>query len=184
MDAFEKFLRQYFISPMFHNHWVDSNQSNSDIDNQINNIEMEVATTKKALDGLLSITENLANPQVLDKIQELTVSITERSDAIQELEESKGTGNKKQSLEETLSLLDLAFNTDDTTESIKTRVKLKQLLNATFDYFEMTRVDSSNGKVLHYLIDLGFKGKSWKYQSIDAPTAYPPHEPTGRLVSV
>lgn len=171
MDAFEKFLRQYFLSPMFHNQWVNSNDKNVEIDREIASIKVTIDSTKVALEGLLSITENLANPLVLKKVEELSESLTEYSKKIEELESRKGSGNKRQSLEETSKLIDLAFDVEDGSENIAARVQLKQLLNATFDYFELTRVDSDNGKVLHYLIDLGFKQKTWKYQSIDAPTA-------------
>ncbi|SBO11728.1 hypothetical protein VME0621_03864 [Vibrio mediterranei] len=171
MDAFEKFLRQYFISPMFHNQWVSADQANLDIEREINRLRLEQEESNKALQGLLSVIESNPNPLILQKVSELSASVKERSDTIAEFEDSKGSGNKRQSLEETVKLLDLAFSPEDNSEIIKARVKLKQLLNACFDYFEMTRVDSDNGKVLWYSIELGFKGDSFKYKSIDAPTA-------------
>ncbi|GEA50041.1 site-specific recombinase [Vibrio inusitatus NBRC 102082] len=171
MDAFEKFLRQYFMSPIFHNHWVSADKANADIDIKINKLKLEQDESNKALRGLLSVIETNSNPLILQKVSELSERITERSKTIAELEESKGTGNKQQSLYETSKLIDLAYAIEDEPENLTARVKLKQLLNATFDYFEMTRVDSDNGKALYYFIELGFNGKPLKYKSIDAPTA-------------
>lgn len=171
MDAFEKWLRQYFLSPMFHNHWIDSGEKNADIDSKINELSIARQSSRDGLKGLLSITENLTDKLVLQRIRELSEEVSELDKRIEELEGNKLSGNKRQSLEETSRLIDLAFTVEDKAENIATRVQLKQLLNQTFDYFELTRVDSDNGKVLYYRIELGFCGQTWKYRSIDAPTA-------------
>ncbi|MCC4818652.1 hypothetical protein BCU85_08460 [Vibrio lentus] len=171
MDAFEKWLRQYFLSPMFHNHWIDSGEKNADIDSKINELIIAKQSSRDGLEGLLSITENLSDKLVLQRIRELSEEVSALDKRIEDLEGSKLSGNKRQSLEETSRLIDLAFAVEDMAENIAARVQLKQLLNQTFDYFELTRVDSDNGKVLYYRIELGFYGQTWKYQSIDAPTA-------------
>ena len=171
MDAFEKWLRQYFLSPMFHNHWIDSGEKNADIDNKINELSLVVQSSRDGLEGLLSITENLTDTLILKRIRELSEEVSELNKRIEYLESSKLSGNKRQSLEETSRLIDLAFAVEDKTENIAARNQLKQLLNQTFDYFELTRVDSDNGKVLYYRVDLGFYGQTWEYKSIEAPTA-------------
>ncbi|WP_277392889.1 recombinase family protein [Vibrio maerlii] len=171
MDAFEKWLKQYFLSPMFHLHWVDPNEKNAEIDKQIESIRADVETDKNALESLLSINEDLSNPLVLNKINQLSENLVEHNNRIKELESSKGLGNKRQSMDETLKLIDLAFSSGDLQENISARVELKNIINQTFDYFEMTRVDSENGKVLHYFIALGYQQSKCMYKSIDAPTA-------------
>ncbi|WP_454440872.1 recombinase family protein [Vibrio bathopelagicus] len=170
LDAFEKWLRQYFCSPMYHNSWVSADDANLEIDNKISSLKLEMDTNKEALEGLLSVNQNLGNPLILKKIEELSESLTERSMAIQELENSKGTGNKAQSLAETFKLIDLAFGEEDNQPEIAARNQLKQMLNC-FDSIQLTRQDTDNGKVLHYDLVVGFKEQPIAYRSIEAPTA-------------
>lgn len=108
------------------------------------------ANIKVAMNQLWSITDKLTDPMVLQKVSELSEQVRKLDEAIEDLEQGKlSSDNKLQSLAETIQLLDTAFATEDNKANLSARIKLKQLLNATFDYFQMTRVDSDNGKVLY-----------------------------------
>ncbi len=123
MSAVESFLRNRLISPMYHKAWVNTEDNAP----AIAKLEIEIKKDEEVMEGLLKMPSDLLNQMILNKIQELSEAIAERSKAIKELK-SKPRQHKQQSMLETIELIDLAFAKDDEHKNIAARVKLKKLL--------------------------------------------------------
>lgn len=128
-DVFLSFIREQIVRPLYMNYWVRE-QDNS-LENKRDALMLESEDKQKRLDALVEM--DVLNPSIPIKIKELDSDIQElkiERDLIEsEIAKLKLSGNKLQSYQSMMALIDAAGRSDSEVEAIAARVELSQMLS-------------------------------------------------------
>ncbi|WP_028024205.1 recombinase family protein [Enterovibrio calviensis] len=130
-------LKEQFVSPMFHSVWSKQVKKTRDNSKQIATLEGRQSSMVADLERMLEAFGALSSPLIVDKIAQRTEQIASLETEIEELKEKDAeNGSIHLSLRNTNKLVNKAFKSGNEPEQLAARMELRRLLTG-FDSFRV-----------------------------------------------